>query len=115
MEQVYLAGIAAFGIVALAAFLLLRRRLTGANLSVKKGDLEAQASLQAATPGPDGSPAGNRRPHSPTPSGVRDIVQIGRPLIRVIRGVSVFRVFQLGRGRIEVTEQDTRGAAKPRR
>jgi len=43
--------------------------------------------------------------HVPVPTEIRDTVQIGNPIIRLLRGVRASRILQIGRGRIEVTGQ----------
>lgn len=39
------------------------------------------------------------------PTEVRDTVQIGNPIIRLLRGVSISRILQIGGGRIEVSDE----------
>ena len=47
---------------------------------------------------------GQGQEERPRPADVREVVQVGNPIIRLLRGVRLSRVVQVGRGRIEVTE-----------
>jgi hypothetical protein len=112
MEQVYIVGIVAVALVMVIAIALLRRRITHAKgtLSLKK---KVIAGELVATP-PDADSAAERpKLYAPTPSGVRENVQIGSPIVRVLRGVRIFRNLQIGRGRIEVTNQVDSGKKTP--
>ena len=53
-------------------------------------------ALASAAPQPEKAPA---------PAEISRIAQIGNPIIRLLRGVRASRIFQLGSGRIEVTDQ----------
>jgi len=48
--------------------------------------------------------ATRRQRSTRTPTGIRENVQIGNPVIRVLRGTNVYRNLQIGPGRIEVID-----------
>ncbi len=110
MENVYIAAIAGVVIIVVVVFFLLRRRIirAGGKISLKERAVEGE--VEAVPPGPEG-PSPKPKPYPATPSGIRENVQIGSPIIRVLRGVRVFRNLQIGRGRIEVVEGKTAGGA----
>jgi hypothetical protein len=47
---------------------------------------------------------GQSKAERPRPADVREVVQVGNSLIRLLRGVRLSRVVQVGKSRIEVTE-----------
>jgi len=110
MENVYIAAIAGIVIIVVVVFFLLRRRIirAGGKISLKERAIEGE--VEAVPPEPEG-PSPKPKPYPPTPSGIRENVQIGSPIIRVLRGVRVFRNLQIERGRIEVVEGKTTGGA----
>lgn len=103
MENVYIAAIAGIVLIVVVVFVLLRRRIVRARGKLSLKERAVEAELEAVPPEPEG-PSPKSKPYPPTPSGIRENVQIGSPIIRVLRGVRVFRNVQIGRGRIEVTE-----------
>ncbi|MGB9724390.1 MAG: hypothetical protein ACP5OO_10095 [Chloroflexia bacterium] len=109
MENVYLAAIAGIVAIVVVVFALLHRRIVHARGKISlKERVEMEAEVKAVPPEPERTPR-KPKPYSSTPSGIRAIVQIGSPIIRVLRGIRVFRILQIGRGRIEVVESKTTG------
>jgi len=49
---------------------------------------------------------GQREGEAPGAADVRDVVQVGNSLIRLLRGVRLSRVLQVGKSRIVVTQRD---------
>ena len=106
MENVYIVAIAGVVVIVVVVFFLLRRRIVRASGKISLSERAIEGEVEAIPPeGPSPKP----KPYPPTPPGIRENVQIGSPLIRVLRGVRVFRNLQIGRGRIEVTEEKTTG------
>ncbi len=111
MENVYIAAIAGIVVIVVVVFVLLRRRIVRAEGKISLKERAVEAELEAVPPEPEG-PSSRPKRYPPTPSGIRENIQIGAPVIRVLRGVRVFRNLQIGRGRIEVTEGKSTGGAK---
>lgn len=102
MDTVYIVGIVAAAIVILAIVIILRKRITNieGGVSFKTKEIKGKVSAIPSTPDQDEPPS-----HAVTPEGIRENIQVGNPIIRVLRNVRVFRNLQIGRGRIEVTDE----------
>lgn len=79
---------------------------------VKRYREQLYEALRAATPGPEG-PSGQPKGYAPAPTEIRDTVQIGKPIIRLLRGVRISRLLQIGRPSIEVTDHKHYDEEKP--
>jgi hypothetical protein len=110
MENVYITAIAGIVVIVVVVFFLLRRRIIRAGGKISLREQAVEGEVEAVPPEPEG-PSPKPKPYPATPSGIRENVQIGSPIIRVLRGVRVFRNLQIGRGRIEVVEGKTTGGA----
>lgn len=111
MERIYLTAIGGVVLIVIVVFLLLHKRIVGARGKISLKERTIEGEIEAIPP----EPAELRlkpKPHPPTPSGIRENVQIGSPIIRVLRGISVFRNLQIGRGRIEVVEGKSAGGTE---
>ncbi|MGB9776442.1 MAG: hypothetical protein ACPLYD_04055 [Anaerolineae bacterium] len=111
MENVSIAAIAGIVVIVVVVFVLLRRRIVRARGKISPKEWAVEGEVEAVPPEPE-EPSPRPKSYPPTPSGIRENVQIGSPLIRVLQDVRVFRNLQIGRGRIEVVEGKTAGGAE---